>query len=335
MDSKNDKVPLFSIIIPVYNAAKTIENCITSIINTHEQNIEIIAINDGSTDNSLDLLYNLKKHTNCIFKIYTQINQGPSSARNLGLQNATGEYICFLDADDSLLPDYFIIIRKRIEIYSEKHNKNKPDIIFFPIQNYFFSEIIQSYQTTNFKDILHTLITYDFFGYTSCKVVANQLITKYCIHFNVNIKVCEDLIFTCDLLTQTQNIAIEPTCLYYYRISNYSLSQTLKENLRNDLEYANQYFFSFLERFLPPGYQNMIIEKSVNTIIRYLKQIKIKDRNQQNKDLQWLMQTYSYQKAKEYFSYFLPVIKGKKKWILFIALKFDSIRILKIALLFL
>lgn len=95
---------ILSIIIPVYNIENFIQNCIESIL---KQNIngayEIICINDGSSDHSLDILYSLSKiHSN--LKIYSQNNSGPSTARNKGLEVAKGKYICFCDGDDLFLP---------------------------------------------------------------------------------------------------------------------------------------------------------------------------------------------------------------------------------------
>ena len=89
-----------SIIIPVYNAEKYLEECIGSAINQTHQDIEIIAVNDGSTDKSLDIL---KKYANKL-KIISKENGGLASARNAGIMTATGEWIKPLDADDILYP---------------------------------------------------------------------------------------------------------------------------------------------------------------------------------------------------------------------------------------
>jgi glycosyltransferase involved in cell wall biosynthesis len=91
--------PLVSIIIPVYNAEQYIEASILSAINQTWLNKEIIIVNDGSTDNSLNIAH---KYANSQVKIFTQTKQGASAARNKGLQHAQGEFIQFLDADDLL-----------------------------------------------------------------------------------------------------------------------------------------------------------------------------------------------------------------------------------------
>lgn len=89
--------PKVSIIIPTYNAAKTIRETIQSALKQTYQNIEIIIINDGSTDNTTTIV---KSMTDKQIKIYSQKNQGPSAARNYGAKKATGKYFSFLDTDD-------------------------------------------------------------------------------------------------------------------------------------------------------------------------------------------------------------------------------------------
>lgn len=91
-----------SIIIPVYNAEKFLEKCVRSALSQTLRNIEIICVDDGSTDNSLNLLEKLQQEDNRIL-IFSQKNQGAGNARNYALMQAKGEFILFLDADDYLL----------------------------------------------------------------------------------------------------------------------------------------------------------------------------------------------------------------------------------------
>ena len=95
----NKQEELISIIIPIYNAEKYIERCINSLKNQTYKNIEIICINDGSTDNSLNILKRIAITDNRI-TIIEQENKGVSVARNKGIESAKGKYIMFLDADD-------------------------------------------------------------------------------------------------------------------------------------------------------------------------------------------------------------------------------------------
>ena len=96
--------PLVSIIVPVYNTASSLPNCLNSIIHQTYPNLEIIIINDGSTDRSAEII---KKYAqkDARIKIIAQSNQGLSGARNSGLKKATGDYVTFVDSDDQIEPD--------------------------------------------------------------------------------------------------------------------------------------------------------------------------------------------------------------------------------------
>ncbi len=90
---------MVSVIIPCYNAQSWIRECLLSVLNQSYTNFEVLVIDDGSTDNSLEVANSCKdRHT----RVITQQNKGASAARNAGLNEAKGEYIQFLDADDLL-----------------------------------------------------------------------------------------------------------------------------------------------------------------------------------------------------------------------------------------
>ena len=96
---------LISIIIPVYNVELDLEKCLESIINQTYKNIEIILIDDGSTDNS-GKICDIYAEKDCRIELLKQENSGVCSARNLGISKATGEYVTFVDADDWIEEDY-------------------------------------------------------------------------------------------------------------------------------------------------------------------------------------------------------------------------------------
>lgn len=95
--------PLISVIVPVYNTAKYLSACLDSVIHQTYQNLEIILINDGSTDNSSSIIQDYVKKDSRI-KVINQKNQGLSGARNQGLKKATGDYVTFVDSDDKIAP---------------------------------------------------------------------------------------------------------------------------------------------------------------------------------------------------------------------------------------
>lgn len=106
--------PLISIIIPVYNVEKYIRKCLDSVLNQTYKNIEIIIINDGSTDNTYSICIEYEKSDSRI-KLFTQENSGQGAARNLGLQHAQGTYIGFVDGDDYIDPDMYETMIKQAE----------------------------------------------------------------------------------------------------------------------------------------------------------------------------------------------------------------------------
>ena len=105
-----------SFIIPLYNSAKWLEKCLFSVLNQDlpEEQIEIICVNDGSPDNSAELArYIAKEHTSII--VIDQENQGPSGARNTGMRQATGKYLCFVDPDDYVEPNVYGGLVRQLE----------------------------------------------------------------------------------------------------------------------------------------------------------------------------------------------------------------------------
>lgn len=146
-------MPKFSIIIPVYNVEKYIKKCLDSVVNQTVKDYEVILINDGSTDNSMEIA---KKYS---FKTINQKNQGQSAARNHGIKEAKGDYIVFLDSDDTIEKDYLEKIEESL--------KDKPDVIR-----------IQARETYETKDD----IAYPEEGFDTCNgVEAFEKICKY--HF--------------------------------------------------------------------------------------------------------------------------------------------------------
>ena len=103
----------FSVIVPVYNTQEYLKRCIESVLNQTYKNYEIILINDGSTDNSLEILK--KYESNSKVKIITQKNHGLSYTRNVGISHATGDYVILLDSDDFLEKDLFKVLNLNIK----------------------------------------------------------------------------------------------------------------------------------------------------------------------------------------------------------------------------
>ncbi len=112
-----DYAPKISIIIPVYNVEKYLRQCLDSVVNQTLREIEIICVDDGSTDSSLDILQEYAAKDKRII-IIKQNNQGAYPARNCGLDSAQGKYVGFIDSDDAIAPNYYQILYEDAEKYS-------------------------------------------------------------------------------------------------------------------------------------------------------------------------------------------------------------------------
>ena len=133
-------MPKYSVIIPVYNTEKYLDRCLESVLKQTNQDYEIIVVNDGSTDNSLDILNKYKES----ITIINQENQGLSIARNNGVAKSSGKYLIFLDSDDFLETKLFENI--------DKVSKNNPDIIRYGL-NEVRNEEITSINNTAFNNL--------------------------------------------------------------------------------------------------------------------------------------------------------------------------------------
>lgn len=110
-----------SIIIPTYNYANTLERAVLSVCKQMDEETEVIIVNDGSTDNTADVLLSLQQKLNGKIKVFDKMNGGAASARNLGIVNSTGDYFIFLDADDEMAENGINQIREHLK----QHNSSK------------------------------------------------------------------------------------------------------------------------------------------------------------------------------------------------------------------
>ena len=140
METGNKEIEaLVSVIIPIYNVEEYIEKCVKSIQKQTWKNVEIVCVNDGTPDRSMDIVHRLAEEDGRI-KIVNIKNSGLSMARNIGMQHATGKYICFLDSDDYLALDAI----EKLVICSEK---NSTDMIFFGAETVFEQDELAKQQS--------------------------------------------------------------------------------------------------------------------------------------------------------------------------------------------
>lgn len=236
---------MISVIIPIYNAEKYIESCVNSIISSGGGvDYEILLINDGSKDGTAKLCDNLKKQYTCETKVYHVPNGGASKARNFGINEAKGEYICFVDADDTVSNDYLQCVEKyapkaditfwgfgRIDVASGK------SAILIPEKS-----IISGSMLDIESGILHLLRNdqANFFGFTWSKVFRRDIIVNNNIRFNENLKIKEDEIFTLDYCRYIHSLQVIDKMLYRYKILTTSISHHSQSVINHSL-IANEY----------------------------------------------------------------------------------------------
>lgn len=214
-----------SIIIPVYNCAAYILECLNSIREQSYKELEIIIVNDGSTDNSGDICKRICEE-DTRFKYWYQENCGPSSARNYGLSKITGDYVLFVDADDMLTQD---AILNMVEIAI----KWNADLFVFGMETFGTGEVeyvIPSKQVTYIEKgrYISRIASDDKIfggGFVTPKLWRIPVIKKdgY-IKFDNELKLYEDKLWIIENSKKTKKILLVPTIVYKYRVSKSSLS---------------------------------------------------------------------------------------------------------------
>ncbi len=232
-----------SVIIPIYNVEKYLARCLDSIINQTFQNLEIICIDDGSTDNSLTIAEEYANKDKRISIIH-QENKGPSVARNIGMKIAKGKYISFIDSDDWIDLDFF----EKLYSAAEKYNADaacagikRPHADGrTPFKLKFDKEMILSTTSEKYK-----ILEIPRKCYVWNKIYKREEIERQNLKFIEKITCCEDVYFTTKFLYYSRNIAIVPNTAYYYWVNNKSITRNLKDKAQVDLLIARKDFIKF------------------------------------------------------------------------------------------
>lgn len=219
--------PKVSIIVPVYNSERYIKQCVNSILNQDYPSFELLLINDGSTDSSLQICEQFCQEDSRI-KLFSQKNQGVSASRNKGIEECSGEYILFVDSDDFIEPNCL----------SQLLNEPVTDLTYMSSNVLYETQDITSYHLCNKyltdkneieKEILHLKINpqnYVYFGYTWNKLFKANIIKEHNIRFIKGLSFYEDDAFTLEYFKYVQTLKTISSCLYNYRVTPNGLTAT-------------------------------------------------------------------------------------------------------------
>ena len=238
-------MPKISVIVPVYNVEKYLARCLDSIINQTLADIEIICINDGSTDNSLEILNDYAKKDSRI-KIIDQTNAGLSCARNAGMQIAQGEYIGFVDSDDWIDLDFYEKLYTAAKKYDADiacgsikawRKCNRKNIMLKYKEEELASDIYRKFYLC---DIPETCNVWNRI-YRTSKLRENH------IEFEPGV-LYEDVCFTTEVLIETDTLVTVPGTYYnYVRLNVNSVVKIKSEKAKRDYEHIKKRMLELLK----------------------------------------------------------------------------------------
>lgn len=222
---------MVSIIVPVYNCEKYLKKCIESLIHQTCKDIEIVLVDDGSTDNSKNICISYAVKDSRI-KLISQKNQGPSRARNVGLENSKGEYILFVDSDDWL-------DLSTVELCIEKIKEYNPQIVCFDYYKVSNGEkrfcnlfddkekLFSGEEIIELRNLLYASeleLESDILALAGicCKVYKKEILKN--IFFNEKLKLGEDWLFILQAIKKADSLLYIKNNLYYRRERSNSLS---------------------------------------------------------------------------------------------------------------
>ncbi len=284
MDEVKD---LVSVIIPVYMADESIERCINSVLCQSYSNIEIILIDDNSTDNSYMICNQFKLLDERIRLYRNKYNLGVSETRNKGLSLSKGEYIIFVDSDDYLESNY--IQKLVIDIHDSNSELVIASVCY--VRGNTEKKVLLADKVFNpniEKNFLMYLIENNVLGYVPNKLFLRRVIFDNEIEFDCELRIFEDQKFVIDYIKKCNLIAIDSNICYFYVnndkstmnnlpytylnncVNNYKVLKSLfPKNYNNIVEYEAKYGISVCENFFYNSLKRYTIEVFSNLMQEY------------------------------------------------------------------
>ena len=218
-------MPQISIIIPCYNCEKTIEQTLRSVIKQDFSDYEIVLVDDGSTDNSMEIIERMIQTTNVCIRIYRQTNAGVSAARNVGMDISRGRYVLFLDADDLLADGLLQAVGASMKdhpadtlcfLYTNRENLFHPlvsgarDTVSVPV-----SRLLERL-TYSKRDVVFSSFVYD-----------TRILARHGLRFVEGARYGEDWEFATKYLAHCDSAILLERYGYFYRIVTDSVTRTV------------------------------------------------------------------------------------------------------------
>ena len=214
--------PLISVIVPVYNVEKYLDRCVESIVNQTYTNLEIILVDDGSPDNCPAMCDAWAEKDNRI-KVIHKENGGVSSARNTGINAASGDYIAFVDSDDYIDCLMYEKMMNTIQI-------NNSDVVICCINVYGNDWHYPNLYCETSEEIMIAFYRYQLYSPIN-KLISARIIKQKNIRFDESLRIAEDLKFNYYLFSEASKVQIISDCLYYYVENNESAIKDVDENV--------------------------------------------------------------------------------------------------------
>lgn len=251
-----------SIIIPVYNVESYISECIDSVIGQTYQNLEVIIVDDGSTDNSGRICDEYAKQDNRIKVIHTK-NQGSANAKNEALERITGEYFCFVDSDDYYEKNF-------VEIMLKTALEQKSQIVQCQFRNIFIDKTVPSIDCNKIRLFTNYGFLIDFSNRWVNTLFWNKIFSISVLK-NVRFlqhRYIDDEFFTYKLVLNSQKITEIPDVLYNYRMRKSSATKTeeaQKKILLDQSDYVSERYEYIKKNY--PALKSQLLEYMVTNNI--------------------------------------------------------------------
>lgn len=228
---------MISVIIPLYNVEKYVYDCLLSFENQSYKDFEVIIIDDGSTDKSLEVVKMYIEKSEMNIKIIEQENQGVSVARNTGIINSKGEYICFVDSDDMVssryLQDLFEKITEEIDVsICGIKNISEPETYEKKIER----KINTNIKVYSAEIALNKFLLRDLKPGVWAMMIKRKILEDNSIYFTCGARYSEDIEFIYKVLANSKQILVMDSKIYYYRMRGNSAMSTVDEKRKDGFE---------------------------------------------------------------------------------------------------